>query len=179
MVVLMVLMVLMLLLALGRRGLVTTWRFAGDGSLMSRRVRVLTAVVAATLVQTSVQSLEAEQTSCVPPPKVGVVQTPTAGTPVAQDIDVIEIVAERFSFTPSEIRLTVGMTVELRIRSQDTMHGFRIVGRNVDVAVPKRRMGEAVVVFDANEVGRYRFDCTRLCGAGHNFMQGEIVVTAK
>jgi heme/copper-type cytochrome/quinol oxidase subunit 2 len=57
------------------------------------------------------------------------------------------------------------------------MHGFRIVGRDVDVAVPKRRQGEAVVVFEATEVGRFRFECSRLCGAGHNFMRGEIVVT--
>ena len=95
----------------------------------------------------------------------------------AQEREVVEIVAERFTFTPSEITVTVGTTIELRVRSDDTMHGFRIVGRDVDVAVPKRRQGEAVVVFEATEVGRFRFECSRLCGAGHNFMQGEIVVT--
>ena len=95
----------------------------------------------------------------------------------AQEREVVEIVAERFTFTPSEITVTVGSTIELRVRSDDTMHGFRIVGRDVDVAVPKRRQGEAVVVFEATEVGRFRFECSRLCGAGHNFMQGEIVVT--
>ena len=95
----------------------------------------------------------------------------------AQEREVVEIVAERFTFTPSEITVTVGTTIELRIRSDDTMHGFRIVGRDVDVAVPKRRQGEAVVVFEATEVGRFRFECSRLCGAGHNFMQGAIVVT--
>jgi cytochrome c oxidase subunit 2 len=95
----------------------------------------------------------------------------------AQEREVVEIVAERFTFTPSEITVTIGTTIELRIRSDDTMHGFRIVGRDVDVAVPKRRQGEAVVVFEATEVGRFRFECSRLCGAGHNFMRGEIVVT--
>ena len=94
----------------------------------------------------------------------------------AQERHVVEIVAERFTFTPSEIRVPVGTTLELRVRSDDTMHGFRIVGKNVDLAVPKRRQGEAVVLFEANEVGRFRFECSRLCGAGHNFMQGEIVV---
>jgi len=95
----------------------------------------------------------------------------------AQEREVVEIVAERFTFTPSEITVTIGTTIELRIRSDDTMHGFRIVGRDVDVAVPKRRQGEAVVVFEATEVGRFRFECSRLCGAGHNFMRGEIVGT--
>ena len=95
---------------------------------------------------------------------------------VGQERQVVEIVAARFIFTPSEIRVPVGTTLELRVRSDDTMHGFRIVGANVNVAVPKRRQGEAVVLFDATEVGRYRFECSRLCGAGHNFMRGEIVV---
>ena len=94
----------------------------------------------------------------------------------AQERHVVEIVAERFTFTPSEIRVPVGTTLELRVSSDDTMHGFRIVGKNVDLAVPKRRQGEAIVLFEANEVGRFRFECSRLCGAGHNFMQGEIVV---
>ena len=49
-------------------------------------------------------------------------------------------------------------------------------GRNV--IIPKRRLGEAVVVFEADEPGTYRFECSKLCGAGHNFMKGEIIVTA-
>ena len=89
---------------------------------------------------------------------------------------VVPVLAERFSFTPSEIRVPVGVTLELRVRSDDTMHGFRIAGHGVDVAVPKRRQGEAVVEFDARQAGRYRFECSRLCGAGHQFMHGEIVV---
>ena len=96
--------------------------------------------------------------------------------PVDHERRVVRILAERFSFTPSEIRVARGTTLELRIRSDDTMHGFRIVGRNVNLLVPKRRQGEAVVVFEAVEVGRYDFECSRLCGAGHNFMRGAIVV---
>ena len=110
---------------------------------------------------------------------VGVAATLAASGPTragAPDRQVVEILAERFSFTPSEIRVPVGGTLELRVRSEDTMHGFRIVGHGVDVSVPKRRQGEAVVLFEAEEVGQYRFECSRLCGAGHNFMRGEIVV---
>ena len=94
----------------------------------------------------------------------------------AQERQVVEIAAERFSFTPSEVRVPVGTALELRIRSHDTMHGFRIVGRNVNITVQKRRQGEVVVLFEASEAGRFRFECSRLCGAGHNLMQGEIVV---
>ena len=118
----------------------------------SRRIWVLVAAVATTVL------------------------APSSNWAGAQERHIVEIVAERFTFTPSEIRVPVGTTLELRVRSDDTMHGFRIVGRNVNLTVPKRRQGEAVVLFEANEVGRFRFECSRLCGAGHNFMQGEIVV---
>ena len=89
---------------------------------------------------------------------------------------VVRVLAERFAFTPSEIRVARGTTLELRIRSDDTLHGFRIVGRDVNLLVPKRRQGEAVVVFEAAEAGRFEFECSRLCGAGHNFMRGAVVV---
>ena len=91
---------------------------------------------------------------------------------------VVTILAERFSFPPSEIRVAVGTSLELRIHSNDTMHGFRIIGNNVNILVPKRRQGEAIVRFQAVDVGRYEFECSRLCGAGHNFMRGAIIVHA-
>ena len=99
-----------------------------------------------------------------------------AREPLDRERRVVRILAERFSFTPSEIRVPRGVTLELRIRSDDTLHGFRIVGRKVNLLVPKRRQGEAVVVFEAVEAGRYAFECSRLCGVGHNFMRGAIVV---
>ncbi len=95
----------------------------------------------------------------------------------AQERQVVQIVAERFTFTPSRVEVAVGTTVEIHIRSEDTNHGFHIVG-GPDVIIPKRRQGEAVVVFEADEPGEYRFECSKLCGAGHNFMRGEIIVTA-
>ena len=119
---------------------------------ISRRILVLMIAVAATVL------------------------APSSNWAGAQERRIVEIVAERFTFTPSEIRVPVGTTLELRVRSDDTTHGFRIVGRSVNLTVPKRRQGEAVVLFEANEVGRFRFECSRLCGAGHNFMQGQIVV---
>ena len=99
------------------------------------------------------------------------------GNAVAQERQVVQIVAERFTFTPSRIEVSVGTTVEIHIRSEDTDHGFHIVGGR-NVIIPKRRQGEAVVVFEAVEPGTYRFECSKLCGAGHNFMKGEIIVTA-
>ena len=69
-----------------------------------------------------------------------------------------------------------GEPVELRLRSEDTMHGFRIVGAGTNVLIPKRGNGYAVVVFTGSQPGRYTFECSRMCGAGHNFMRGVLVV---
>ena len=90
---------------------------------------------------------------------------------------VIDVSAERFSFNPSEIRTTVGTTLRIRLTSDDTTHGFRIVGANVNVVIPKRNRGTAAATFRPEKAGRYTFECSRLCGAGHSFMRGVIVVT--
>lgn len=89
---------------------------------------------------------------------------------------VIRITAERFVFTPSRIKVEVGEEVELRLESDDTGHGFRLVGTDTNVVIPKRGGGEASVIFKAEKPGRLTFECSRLCGAGHHFMRGEIVV---
>lgn len=87
---------------------------------------------------------------------------------------VIAVSAERFEFWPSEITLAEGEEVEIRLQSQDTVHGFRIIGTSTNVIVPKRGRGEVAVLFRAERSGRFTFECSRMCGAGHNFMRGEL-----
>jgi cytochrome c oxidase subunit 2 len=92
----------------------------------------------------------------------------------AQETRVIEIAAERFAFTPSEIRVKAGTRLEIRLQSDDTAHGFHIVGTDVDIELPKRGRGVATVSFRP-QAGRYTFECSRICGAGHEFMRGVII----
>jgi cytochrome c oxidase subunit 2 len=92
------------------------------------------------------------------------------------DRRVVRITAERFAFSPSEITLTVGEEVELRLESDDTAHGFHIPGTSTNVAIPKRGQGYTAVVLRFDQPGRHGFECSRMCGAGHNFMRGELVV---
>jgi cytochrome c oxidase subunit 2 len=89
---------------------------------------------------------------------------------------IVEITAERFSFTPSEVRVKAGAPIEIRLRSEDTNHGFRVAGSDVDVEIPKRGRGVAAVRVQL-EPGRYTFECSKLCGAGHPFMHGVLIVT--
>jgi cytochrome c oxidase subunit 2 len=100
----------------------------------------------------------------------------TASSGASQDRKVVQILAERFTFTPAEIKVKRGTVVEFRLRSDDTNHGFRIVGSDQNVIIPKRGRGEATLTFRAETPGRYTFECSKMCGAGHSFMRGTITV---
>jgi cytochrome c oxidase subunit II len=89
---------------------------------------------------------------------------------------VVRITAERFSFTPAEVSVAPGTEIEFQLTSHDTSHGFRILGQQIDIAIPKRGRGAATVRFAPPGPGTYVFECSRMCGAGHSFMRGTIRV---
>jgi len=89
---------------------------------------------------------------------------------------VISISAERFTFNPSKVTVKQGELVEFVLTSEDTDHGFRVPGAGIDVAIPPLGRGEARVRFIAREKGKFVFECSRPCGAGHNLMRGTIEV---
>jgi cytochrome c oxidase subunit 2 len=96
----------------------------------------------------------------------------------AQTPRVIRVTAERFAFTPGEIVVEKGTTIEFHLTSEDTDHGFRIIGTEVSVEIPKRRRGETVVKYVADTEGRFVIECSRPCGAGHTAMRAILVVKA-
>ena len=89
---------------------------------------------------------------------------------------VITVSAERFVYNPSKITVKQGQLIEFVLVSDDTDHGFRILGTSLDVAIPPSGAGEVRVRFLARDKGKFVFECSRPCGAGHNIMRGEIVV---
>jgi len=100
----------------------------------------------------------------------------SAQAPERKPDRVVTIVAERFTFNPSKVKLKQGELVEFVLVSEDTDHGFRIPSAGIDVAIPPQGRGEARVRFIAREKGRFAFECSRPCGAGHNLMRGFIEV---
>lgn len=99
----------------------------------------------------------------------------SSGAAAKQNAQVIDIQVERFSFTPSEFRVKAGAPVEIRLRSDDTDHGFRILETDINITIPKRGKGVATVTFVPPSAGRYVFECSKLCGAGHGFMRGTLI----
>jgi heme/copper-type cytochrome/quinol oxidase subunit 2 len=94
----------------------------------------------------------------------------------ARKIQKINVVAERFNFTPSKIKVQQGTLLEINLTSDDTFHGFRIPSMQINQVIPARGRGSVKVLFDAQQKGTFAFECSRPCGAGHTMMRGVITV---
>lgn len=88
----------------------------------------------------------------------------------------VRVSAERFHFIPSRIRVKRGTLLEIELSSQDTFHGFRIPKAGIDVTIPGRGQGKIKIRFRSRKAGKYPFECSRPCGAGHTMMRGTIIV---
>ena len=91
----------------------------------------------------------------------------------------VYILAERFSYRPSVLRLERNVRYRFRMMGVDVNHGASIT-LNVRLAghmmrAPAGRLSEMIMTF--NRPGEYLVYCTVYCGAGHDRMQGKIIVT--
>lgn len=90
------------------------------------------------------------------------------------DAQVVEIVAQRFSYTPNEIVLTRGRPALLKIRSLDFTHGFNIPDLHIRADLPPGTV--TTVRLTPEKSGTYDFLCDNFCGIGHEQMDGRIIV---
>lgn len=84
------------------------------------------------------------------------------------------MVARTWSFTPAEVRVPEGSTVDFRVVSPDVVHGFRINGTNVNAMVLPGEVTRVEHTFD--EPGEYLLVCHEYCGIAHQAMFGRVVV---
>ena len=87
----------------------------------------------------------------------------------------IEIVAQRFYFTPSEITLKKGQPVILSLTSKDVQHGLKLDAFNQVLIAPKGQTKQ--VEFTPTEAGTFIAQCASFCGAGHGSMKLTVHVT--
>jgi cytochrome c oxidase subunit 2 len=91
---------------------------------------------------------------------------------------VIEVLARRYTFEPSQIDATQGERLRILVRSGDGPHGFEIKALKVSKEIP--RGGDPVVIdLTVDEAGRFPILCSLFCGEGHEDMKGELVVAAR
>ena len=86
----------------------------------------------------------------------------------------IKITAKQFEFDPRTITVEKGKPVRLVITSVDVDHGFKLeaFGINQKVAAKKTINLE----FTPDQIGKFEFRCSIVCGSGHEDMLGELVV---
>jgi cytochrome c oxidase subunit 2 len=91
-----------------------------------------------------------------------------------KDERVINIVAQRFSFTPNEIIIKKSENVRLEFSSLDFVHGFNVPGLNVRADLPPGKV--TIIHLTPQKSGTFDFICDNFCGAGHEDMGGRIIV---
>lgn len=91
---------------------------------------------------------------------------------------VIEIMAKRYAYEPSEVAVTQGETVRLLVRSGDGPHGFEIKQLKVKKEL-LRGAPPVAIEFTADAPGRYPILCSEFCGDGHGGMKGMLVVNTR
>lgn len=86
----------------------------------------------------------------------------------------IDVVMKKYTITPAEIRVKKGQRVQLTVSTADVQHGFSVPDLGIKEPVQKGK--PAVIVFEARRVGSFPVTCSIICGAGHDDMQGRIIV---
>jgi heme/copper-type cytochrome/quinol oxidase subunit 2 len=112
-------------------------------------------------------------------------------TPAPENVQVVDVTAKKYEFSPSPIRVKQGTKVQLKITATDHAHGFRIspfasgaeakggpgLAFSSSQGCVKIEEGHTETVeFVAQAPGTYPFSCCVHCGWKHRSMKGELIV---
>ena len=89
----------------------------------------------------------------------------------------VYVETQRFLFVPGTnepIRVPANSTVTFHVTSSDVLHGFEVVGTNINtMTVPGQK---AMVTAEFDEPAEYGIVCNEYCGSGHHTMEGSLQV---
>jgi cytochrome c oxidase subunit II len=86
---------------------------------------------------------------------------------------VIKVVAKKFDYTPSEIRVKKGEPVVLELTTLDVVMGFSAPDFQVRENIVPGMVAKVRLIPD--KVGTFTFFCDIFCGSGHENMNGSIM----
>ena len=96
------------------------------------------------------------------------------GTSLAGAERVVRVEAGQYAYSPGEVHVAPGDTVQLELVSTDVVHGLYLDGYGVSLEADPGRT--VIVRFVADRPGAFRFRCNVTCGAMHPFMIGKLTV---
>ena len=94
--------------------------------------------------------------------------------PKAPQAQTVEILAQKFNFTPDELKLKKGVPADLELTTLDRLHGFDVPGLGLRAEIVPGQTTH--VKFTPDKAGRYLFHCDVFCGEGHEDMDAAIIV---
>ncbi len=86
----------------------------------------------------------------------------------------IEVIAKKYAFMPSEIRLKKGEPVVLKLKSLDRQHGFNCRELGIREDINPDKITDVHLI--PEKAGTFAFSCDVFCGSGHDDMSGQIIV---
>ena len=95
-------------------------------------------------------------------------------TPKPPKVQTVEILAQKFNFTPDEIKVKKGVPVDLELTTLDRLHGFNVPGLGLRAEIVPGQTTH--VKFTPDKAGRFIFHCDIFCGEGHEDMDAAITV---
>lgn len=124
--------------------------------------------------------------SSMPPSRVEVIDSTTlhrAGEFVESNLGtavedngqvVVRVLAEQYAFQPNCLIVPEGVPVTFRVTSSDVVHGFQIIGTNVNSMVVPGYVSTFVTTLEG--AGERTMPCHEFCGVGHAAMWARVRV---
>jgi heme/copper-type cytochrome/quinol oxidase subunit 2 len=94
--------------------------------------------------------------------------------PIAPQERTIRVEAGQFAYSPSELKVNPGDTVNIQLISTDVVHGLYV--DRYDISIEADPGQTKTLTFVADKPGSFRFRCNVTCGAMHPFMIGKLNV---
>jgi len=89
------------------------------------------------------------------------------------DVEAV-ITAQAWIYLPTEIHVPVNRQVRFILSSADVIHGFEIIGTNVNAMIIPGQVTQLTHTF--RTPGEYRIVCHEYCGLGHHTMTAKVIV---
>ncbi len=94
--------------------------------------------------------------------------------PITSQVRNFRIDARQYTYSPSELKVNAGDTVNIQLVSTDVVHGLYVDGYDISIEADPGQT--KTLSFVADKPGSFRFRCNVTCGAMHPFMIGKLTV---